>query len=111
MAGPPRNLFDDVPGGLSEEQFIELVATPHARIERIVSNGQASPRGSWYDQDEAEWVLLLRGEAGLQFEDETAPRVLKPGDHVLIAAHRRHRVAHTAPGEPTIWLAVFFREG
>ena len=34
-----------------------------------------------------EWVLLLSGSAGLRVEGE-GERGLRPGDHVLIAAHR-----------------------
>lgn len=79
------------------------------RIERIVSTGQASPPGFWYDQEEHEWVLLLAGRAGLRFEDEDEERELVPGDPVLIPAHARHRVEWTADDEPTIWLAIFYR--
>ena len=104
------NIFEDVPEGpLDEERLTELLAAPGLRIERIVSTGQASPPGFWYDQDWAEWVLVLAGSAGLLFEDEAEPRVLGPGDHVLIPAHARHRVAWTDPGRPTVWLAVHHR--
>ncbi len=79
------------------------------RVERIVSQGQASPPGFWYDQDEAEWVLLLAGAARLRFADEPQDRLLGPGDHVHIAPRRRHRVEWTDPAAPTVWLAVFHR--
>ena len=88
------------------ERFDELLSRPGLRIERIVSTGQASPPGFWYDQPQSEWVLLLQGEASLAFEDEPAPCALKPGDYVDIAAHRRHRVESTA--SPTVWLAVHY---
>jgi len=90
------------------EIFTDLVAAPHCRIERIVSLGQATPPGEWLEQDRAEWVLLLRGAATLRFADEAAPRNLKPGDHVMIPPHCRHRVDGTAPDEPTLWLAVHY---
>lgn len=102
------NLFDDVPERLTGEQVLELLAAPGVAIERIVSTGQASPEGFWYDQDRPEWVLLLAGSAGLRFEDESEPRVLRPGGHVLIPAHARHRVAWTDPAKPTVWLAVHY---
>ncbi|HEY6434435.1 MAG TPA: cupin domain-containing protein, partial [Acetobacteraceae bacterium] len=73
---------------------------------RIVSTGQASPPGFWYDQDWDEWVVLLAGSAGLQIEHEPAVRALHQGDYVAIPAHIRHRVEWTAPDQPTIWLAV-----
>lgn len=104
----PANLLASLPGRLAAEQTTTLLANENVRIERIVSTGQASPPGFWYDQEWAEWVLLLTGAAGLLFDGEAEPRVLRPGDHVLIAAHRRHRVAWTDPEHPTVWLAVHY---
>ncbi len=100
------NLFADLRPNPGAEQALELLSRPGMRIERIVSTGQASPPGFWYDQPQAEWVLLLRGEASLAFEDEPAPRLMKAGDFVDIAAHRRHRVESTAA--LTLWLAVHY---
>jgi cupin 2 domain-containing protein len=54
---------------------------------------------------------VLAGGAGLVFEDEEDEKVLRPGDHIRIPAHKRHRVAWTAPDEETVWLAVFYRPG
>ena len=101
-----RNLFADLSPGSGAEQFLELLSRPGLRIERIVSAGQASPPGFWYDQPQGEWVLVLQGEARLAFEDEAKPRLLKQGDFVDIAPHRRHRVESTA--SPTVWLAVHY---
>ena len=92
----------------TEEQFLDLLERPGLRIERIVSTGQCSPPGFWYDQPDGEWVLLIQGSARLQFADEPETRTLNPGDFIDIAAHRRHRVDWTAPGEPTIWLAIHY---
>jgi cupin 2 domain-containing protein len=103
------NLFVDVLESVPDEQFSELLRTPHVRIERIVSTGQASPPGFWYDQEESEWVLVLAGSAALLVEGETAPRVLTPGDYLQIPAHTRHRVEWTSVGQPTVWLAVHHR--
>jgi cupin 2 domain-containing protein len=102
------NLFRDLPPRADEEVFTELLAREGVRIERIVSTGQSTPEDKSYDQEHDEWVLLLAGSAGLWIEGE-GERDLRPGDHVLIAAHCRHRVTRTAKGEPTIWLAVHFR--
>ncbi len=93
------------------EQIVELLRRPGLVIERIVSTGQASPEGFWYDQPQGEWVLVLAGEARLRFVDEPTLRHLKAGDFVDIAAHRRHRVEWTAPDRPTVWLAVFYGTG
>ena len=105
------NLFADLPSGGGAEQFLELLSRPGLRIERIVSGGQASPPGFWYDQPQAEWVLVLQGEAILAFEDEASPRRLGAGDFVDIAPHRRHRLEWTTPARPTVWLAVHYGAG
>jgi cupin 2 domain-containing protein len=102
------NLFADLPADAAAEQVIELLSRPGLRIERIVSSGHASPAGFWYDQPQAEWVVVLGGEARLRFEDEPHARTLRRGDFVDIAAHRRHRVEWTHPDEPTVWLAVHY---
>ncbi len=104
----PGSLFDVSSGSFTDEQFTELLAAPGLRIERIVSTGQASPPGFWYDQEWPEWVLVVSGEAALQFEDQPEPVQLKSGDHLLIPAHRRHRVAWTSAAMNTVWLAVHF---
>jgi cupin 2 domain-containing protein len=104
---PNGNLFAPLVRTSTDEDIIALLTTPNVRIERIVSTGQASPPGFWYDQDESEWLVLLTGGAGLRFETETEMRELKPGDYLHIPAHARHRVEWTHPSEPTVWLAVY----
>lgn len=100
------NLFADIPARLASEQITTLMSSPALRIERIVSRGQASPPGFWYDQPQAEWVILLAGRAELRFEGETAATRMEPGDWLHIPAHRRHRVDWTDPAQATVWLAV-----
>ena len=105
------SLFADLPRSTaSDEQISELLTRRGLRIERIVSTGQCSPPGFWYDQPGGEWVLLIRGAARLRFADEAEARQLRPGDFVDIAAHRRHRVDWTDPEQPTIWLAIHYAE-
>lgn len=102
------NLFEALPTPLAAEEFSELLARPGLRIERIVSTGQCSPEGFWYDQADGEWVLVLQGEARLRFADETEARQLRAGDWVDIAPRRRHRVDWTDPQQTTVWLAVHY---
>lgn len=102
------NLLSQIPGELPEELFETLLTTSQVRIERIVSHGHASPPGFWYDQEEGEWILLLQGAARLVVDEQTIE--LRPGDCLNLPAHQRHRVDWTTPSEPTIWLAVFYRE-
>ena len=93
---------------LPDEVVDLLVDRPGLRIERIVSTGQATPEGQWYDQDTDEWVLLVEGSARLRIEGEQADRELSQGDWILLPAHCRHRVTWTRAEPPTVWLAVFF---
>ena len=103
------NIFEQLPETVSGEVFEELVSSGGVRVERIVSCGQASPEGFWYDQDGHEWVLLLQGRAGLRFDGVEGVVVLGPGDWIQIPAHTRHRVEWTDEGRKTIWLAVHYR--
>ena len=103
------NLLGTLPKAGKEEIVDKLLSQPGVRIERIVSFGEASPPGFWYDQDEGEWVLLLAGTARLRFADESSARTLVAGDWLDIAPHRRHRVDWTDPAAATVWLAVFYR--
>lgn len=107
----PMNLFADLPTPPElEERFQLLLARPGIRIERIVSTGQASPPGFWYDQTEGEWVALLQGAARLRFADEVEDVPLGPGDSLYIEPGRRHRVEWTDPTQTTVWLAIYFPE-
>jgi cupin 2 domain-containing protein len=102
----PTNLFTDLPRNLPDELFTTLLDSANVRIERIVSQGHASPDGFWYDQEQHEWVVVLKGAARLRFADGVVE--LNPGDWIDIPAHTRHRVEWTTPEEPTIWLAVHY---
>ena len=103
-----NNLFADLPTTLPEELVEVLAENNLVRIERIVSTGQVSPDGFWYDQAEAEWVVVLMGEAKLLLEGDDQPIHMRPGDHVNIPAHRKHRVEWTKPDDPTMWLVVHY---
>jgi cupin 2 domain-containing protein len=105
----PSNLFAGLPDASAAEQLETLLAAGPLRIERIVSLGQASPEGFWYDQETDEWVLVVQGAARLRIEGEAEPRELGPGSFVNLPARRRHRVEWTDPAEPTIWVAVHYR--
>lgn len=98
-------LLSALPAAGAGESFDELLRQGGVRIERIVSHGQASPPGFWYDQPQREWVLVLAGRGAVAFEDGTEV-ALGPGDWLDIPAHARHRVAWTDPAQPTVWLAV-----
>ena len=103
-----RSLFESIPGELPEELFDTISSTDDVKIERIVSRGHASPEGFWYDQEKNEFVLVLRGSAGLELENKDDIIVLKAGDYINIEAHVKHRVEWTDSTCETIWLAVHY---
>ena len=102
-----NNLYRDIPEVLPAERVDVLARATGMVIERIVSRGHASPDSGWYDQSRAEFVVLLRGAARLEFEDGEL-LTLGPGDWLEIPAHRRHRVAWTDPDADSVWLAVHY---
>lgn len=111
----PTNLLENLPARPERTEIFETLLTqPGVRIDRVISTGQASPAGFWYEQTQAEWVLLVQGAAVLKFEDEQVQgeirqevvKTLAPGDHLYIAPHCRHRVEFTQADPPTVWLAV-----
>lgn len=103
------NLFTDLEHRQDDELVALLAKGRDVRIERIVSHGQVSPEGFWYEQAESEWVVLLRGKAQIEFEGNNFVD-LSAGDTLLIPALKRHRVTYTDRNNPSVWLAVFFNE-
>ena len=89
---------------LPEELTTVLAENGNVRIERIISTGQAT---DWYDQTETEFVVLLEGNAVIEFENKKSVALSK-GDTLLIQPHERHRVSHTSSEPPCVWLCVFY---
>ena len=99
------NLFN-IPDTLPDNEIFEpLASNDSVLIERIISTGQATPEGEWFNQDRDEWVALLQGEATLSYEDGRTV-TMRAGDCLLIPAHEKHRVEATGSDPPCIWLAV-----
>jgi cupin 2 domain-containing protein len=103
-----NNLLTNLLVNTKDEQFEDLLHGGNFRLERIVSNGQATPPGQWCDQSTDEWVLLA-GAARLTFEKSGRVDELLPGDYVNIPAHQRHRVEWTDPNNSTVWLAIHYQ--
>jgi cupin 2 domain-containing protein len=89
------------------ERHERLLGEGGLRVDRITSNGYSSPVGEWFDQDCQEWVTVLEGEGVLGFEDGTSV-TMKKGEHLVLAAHRRHRIVRTSLHPPCVWLAVYY---
>jgi cupin 2 domain-containing protein len=102
------NIFFEIPNLVKDEIVETLLKTDHLALERIISSGQATPPGQWYDQPTDEWVILLKGSAGLLFEGNKEVMALRPGDYIQIPAHQRHRVEWTDPEQKTVWLALHY---
>ncbi|KZN43791.1 cupin domain-containing protein [Pseudoalteromonas luteoviolacea] len=102
-----HNLFQAIPANLNDEFFEVIAGNGDVKIERIVSKGHISPDEGWYDQEQHEWVMVLKGAGELTFENGQVVRLL-PGEHINIPAHCKHKVSWTQPDEETVWLAVFY---
>ncbi len=99
------NLFQ-IPEKLPQREVFEtLVPDKGILVERIISNGQGSEEGFWYEQERDELVFLLQGRAKLAW-DNGKNLEMNRGDWVLIPARERHRVEWTSSAPPCIWLAI-----
>ena len=102
-----KNLFDAIPEKLLTEVFDTLLESDNVKIERIISKGHKSPDAGWYDQDKHEWVMIVKGEAIIQYINNSTVS-MKAGDYINIPAHTKHRVKWTDPDKETLWLAVHY---
>lgn len=102
-----NNIFKNIPKELPEELIEILAEKNNIKIERIISRNHSTPADFWYDQDTDEFVLLLEGEATLQYDNDKTEKLQK-GDYCIIPAHKKHRVKDTDKNQNTIWLAVHF---
>ena len=89
-----------------QEHIDTLYSNRNTRIKRILSKGHVTPPGQWYDQKEDEWVMLMQGNASLEFEDGSIIH-LRTGDYIVLDAGTKHRVSYTSNNPPCIWLAVY----
>jgi len=101
------NIFNEIPKDLKDEIFEDIVTTDNLKIERIISYGHTSPKSGWYESQESEWVIVLKGEAILSFENVEDVK-LNAGDYINIPAFKKHKVSWTRPHTETIWLAIHY---
>ncbi len=85
------------------EVITALFSMKEARLEWIVSYGQSSDEGFWYEQDQDEWVMLLKGNAVLRFEGD-CDLSLQAGDCLTLPAGLKHRVHSVS--DDAIWLGL-----
>ena len=103
-----NNIFELLPEDADKEIFENLIDSGSVKVERIISRGQASPPAGWHDQDQAEWVMILQGEAIISVEHDRDYHLVA-GSYLNIPAHTRHRVKWTIPKTETIWLAIHYQ--
>jgi cupin 2 domain-containing protein len=103
-----NNIFSEaVEKAKGTELFESLFSDEQVLIERIVSSGESTPEGIWLEQEKNEWVIVMQGNAVLEFE--TGGRhELQAGDYVNIPSGTKHRVVQTSELPQCIWLAVHF---
>lgn len=100
------NIYATAPMPPDGSEFSEvLLRHGNLMMERIISEGQTTTEGKWYDQDTDEWVLLLQGEARIEFADAVTID-LSQGDYLWIPRHTLHRVVHTSKKPHCVWLAL-----
>ena len=109
MHNKAENIFESIPKDLTDEIFEPLLHANNIKIERIISNGHTSPKVGWYDQEQSEWVIVLKGDAIITFEDEREIK-LSEGSYLNIPAHTKHQVSWTSQQTETIWLAIYYSD-
>jgi len=102
-----KNMYEDLPENLRDEIIQVIAENSNIKIEKIISHGQSSPQNFWYDQEQNEFVLLLKGSAELLFENDEQVK-MNEGDYIIIPSHKKHRIEKTSETEKTIWLAIHY---
>ena len=97
-------LLENIPNSSKNEIFETITANDKIKIERIISYGQTTQEDFWYDQSEDEFVVILKGNAKIKYDNNKIFE-LKEGDSLYIPSKQRHKVIYTS--NPTIWLAIF----
>ena len=105
-----ENIFRDSSTGLSGELVDTILRGGKIdRLERAISPESGNP-SRVYDQEEDEFVMVVRGYAEVEFEENGRKEIKKmvDGDYTTIPAHLKHRVVKTDEG--TTWLALFYKK-
>jgi len=103
------NIFDNLPEAKIPDEISDMLCQGQSfSLKRIISTGHTAPEEGWFDQAENEWVILLKGNAKIAFENSSQEVTLLPGDYLFIPARTKHKVTFTTPNEATVWLALHF---
>ena len=89
---------------IKEDEIVDILKeNENVRIERIISAGQVS---DWMIQERKEYVVLLQGNAIIEFNDKKVE--MKAGDTLFIEKMERHRVTYTSENPCCIWFCIHF---
>ncbi len=105
---PEENLLGRSIPPIGHEQKYLIKEGCYWRLELIYSCDASSEDGFWYNQNEHEWIVLLRGSASIRFKSPEGFIDLDVGDHLHLQPHRLHRVERTDPFPGTVWLALYW---
>ena len=107
-----KNIYREIPKRTVRptEHIEEILAKGNVKMERIVTYGKPTPEGEWYDSNKNEFVIVLRGQADLLFEDGNRRVKMMVGDYINIPPHARHRVERVPnrKNTDTIWFTVYY---
>ncbi len=101
--------FERLPVQNEVELFDDILKYDILHIERIISNGWNRIDDKWYDQENDEWVILIKGKATLAFENDQIVDLVE-GDYLFIPSHCKHKVCETSNEPPAVWLAVHIKK-
>lgn len=90
---------------MKNELHITVYESDVLKIQTIKSFGFKSAEGEWFDQNEEEVVLIIRGRAVLQFDDKNVS--LEKGDKYIIKRHEKHRILYTSKN--CEWYCVYIK--
>ena len=97
------NIFDVKKINKTKEIVEILKKNENVRIEKIISTGQTT---DWMEQEEEEFVMLIQGEAIIEYENKT--QELRARDTVIIKKNEKHRVVYTSKNPCCIWICIFY---
>ena len=95
------NIYEIKEPERGEESFFTLHQTSTLKIEAIRS--RLNIPGAKYNQEEDEWVVLVRGSATMEIEGVNTS--LKEGDSIFLPHGTRHQVLSTS--DDAVWIGVF----
>jgi len=106
-----KNIFSDGNVVNPESEFFDVICegkNTDFLLERIISIGNITPEGKWYEQNNDEWVVVMKGEGVIEFFDGEIIK-LSEGDSIMIKAGDKHKVIYTSIIPVCIWLALHFK--